>query len=55
MPTTIVRVLDTDMNSVFSFLQDPPALIAPVFLGAGIIIFILSMIISIRIFEKKEL
>ena len=55
MPTTIVRVLDTDMNSVFSFLKDPPALIAPVFFGADIIIFILSMIISIRIFEKKEL
>jgi ABC-2 type transport system permease protein len=55
MPTTIVRVLDIDMNSIFSFLQDPPVLISPVFFGAGIIIFILSMIISIRIFEKKEL
>ena len=55
MPFIVVRGLNVDLNSVFAFLQNPPVFFVPLLLGTGIIILILSMIISIRIFEKKEL
>ena len=55
MPTIVVQMLHLDMNSVFAFLQNLPVSIVPMLLGAGIIILILSMIISVHIFEKKEL
>ena len=54
-PTIIVRTLHLNMDSALALLQNPPAIVAPILLGAGIVILILSTIISIRIFEKKEL
>lgn len=55
-PTIMVRLFHPDINYVLTLLQNPPALLTPVIFGViGIVIFLLSMAISIRIFSKKEL
>ena len=54
-PTVLVQLFHLDMNSVFLLLQNLPAETPSILLGAGILVFLLSMIISVRIFEKKEL
>ena len=55
-PTLVVQVFHPDMKLILSFMQNTSNMTAPIILGiAGIGVFLLSMIISIRIFVKKEL
>lgn len=55
-PTLIVQVFHPDMELIVSLMQKTSSVIIPIILGvAGIGLFLVSMIISIRIFEKKEL
>lgn len=55
LPTVVASMLHPDMALIIAFLQDPPAIIVPILLGVDIAIFLLSMKITIRIFENKEL
>ena len=55
-PTLVVQVFHPDMELILSLMQNTSSVIAPFFLGAaGVGFFLVSMIISIRIFAKKEL
>ena len=55
-PTLVVQVFHPDMKLILSFMQNTSNMTAPIILGiAGIGVFLLSMIISVRIFVKKEL
>ena len=55
-PTLVVQVFHPDMKLILSFMQNTSNMTAPIILGiAGIGVFLLSMIMSIRIFVKKEL
>ena len=55
-PTLIVQALHPDMKLVLSLMQNISSVIVPIVLGvAGVGVFLVSMIISVRIFEKKEL
>ena len=55
-PTLVVQVFHPDMKLILSFMQNTSNITAPIILGiAGIGVFLLSMIISVRIFVKKEL
>ena len=55
-PTLIVQVLHLDMNLVLSLMQNISSVIVPIILGvAGVGVFLISMLISVRVFEKKEL
>ncbi len=55
-PTLIVQVLHPDMNLVLSLMQNISSVIVPIILGvAGVGVFLISMLISVRVFEKKEL
>jgi len=54
-PTVLVQLFHLDMNSVYLLLQKLPAATPLILLGAGILVFLLSMTISVRIFKKKEL
>ena len=55
-PTLVVQVFHPDMKLILSLMQNVSSAAVPIILGiAGIIILILSMIISVHIFEKKEL
>lgn len=55
LPTVVASMLHPDMVLIIAFLQDPPAIIVPILLGVDIAILLLSMKITIRVFEKKEL
>ena len=55
-PTLIVQVFHPDMALILSFMKKTSSVIVPIILGiVGVGLFLVSMIISIRIFEKKEL
>lgn len=55
-PTLVVQVFRPDMKLLLSLLQTQSSAIVPIVFGvAGVGVFLVSMIISIRIFEKKEL
>lgn len=44
------------MNLVLSLMQNISSVIVPIILGvAGVGVFLISMLISVRVFEKKEL
>lgn len=55
-PTLVVRVFHPDMKAALSILQQASTVTGPIVLAlAGIAVFLFSMMISIRIFERKEL
>lgn len=55
-PTLIVEVFHPDMKLIVSLMQKTSSVIIPIILSvAGVGVFLVSMIITIRIFEKKEL
>ena len=55
-PTLIVQVFHPDMALILSFMKKTSSVIVPIILGiVGVGLFLVSMIISSRIFEKKEL
>lgn len=54
-PTLVVQVFHPDMKLILSFMQNTSNMTAPIILGiAGIGVFLLSMIISVRIFVKRS-
>lgn len=55
-PTLVVRVFRSDTKLFVPIMRSTSSVIIPVVLGvAGVGFFLISMMISIRIFEKKEL
>ena len=55
-PILIVQVFHPDMKLILSFMQNTAGTLVPIILGiASVGIFLISMIVAIRIFAKKEL
>lgn len=55
-PTLVTQVFRTDVKLILSFMQRVPGTMISAILGvAGVGVFLISVIISIRIFVKKEL
>ena len=55
-PTFLVRLFHPDLHHIIEFLQGSSNLMTAIVVGiSGVVIFTLSMILSIRIFSRKEL
>lgn len=55
-PILTIKVFRSDITLILSFMQNTSGTLVPIILGiAGVGIFLISMIVSIRIFAKKEL
>lgn len=55
-PTFLVRLFHSDLHHIIEFLQGSSNLMTAIVVGiSGVVIFTLSMILSIRIFSRKEL
>lgn len=55
-PILTIKVFRPDITLILSFMQNTSGTLVPIILGiAGVGIFLISMIVSIRIFAKKEL
>ena len=55
-PILTIKVFRSDITLILSFMQNTSGTLVPIILGiASVGIFLISMIVSIRIFAKKEL
>ncbi len=54
-PSFLVRFSGMDMDAIVSRAQELPAQTAPILAAAGVIFLLISMLLSIHIFERKEL